>query len=183
MPQRQGKRNGVRTNATIRRNEFEHEANRGDFLIDKRSRTPFSLSKSKRWELLDQNEDQPLPIRKQIPMEMISNSRTSPYCRGGYHGGLFHDFDRARQYQRIDGEKSDIRLEMTDTVDAWIDLAFRKHEYPLQRQLHKRHDTPCKCCLRTGGVFVFRGRGRKSSGKTKGMKSYRRKDWQDEFNL
>ncbi len=52
MPQRQG----VRTNATIRRNEFEHNANRGDFIMDKNNKVPFSLSKSKRWELLDDEE-------------------------------------------------------------------------------------------------------------------------------
>lgn len=183
MPQRQGQRNGIRTNATIRRNEFEHEANRGDFIIDKTNPTPFSLSKSKRWELLEQTEESRLPVRKQIPMQMTSNSKTSPYHRRGYHGGFFEDYDRARQYQSINGKKSNIQLEVSDTIDAWIDLSFRKHEYPLQRQLHKKHETPCKCCLRTGGVFVFRGRGKKSSGKTKGMKSYRWKDWQDEFNF
>lgn len=183
MPQRQGTRHGIRTNATIRRNEFEHDANRGDFIIDKNYPTPLSLSKSKGWQLLDRNEQNQLPVRKQIPMSMTSNSRSSPYHRSGYHGGFFDDFDRARQYQSINGKRTDIQLEMMDTVDAWVDLSFRKHEYPLKRQLHKRHDTPCKCCLRTGGVFVFRGRGKKSSGKTKGMKSYRRKDWEDEFNL
>ena len=94
MPQRQGKRNGIRTNATIRRNEFEHNANRGDFIIDKNNPTALSLSKSKGWQLLDQNKENQLPVRKQIPIHMISNSRTSPYCRGGYHGGLFNDYDR-----------------------------------------------------------------------------------------
>lgn len=183
MPQRQGKRSGIRTNATMRRNEFERNANRGDFIIDKNNPTPISLSKSKGWQLLDQNEANQLPIRKQIPMHMISNSRTSPYCPRGYHGGLFNDYDRARQYQSINGKRSEIQLEIIDTVDVWVDLSFQKHEYPLKRQLYKLHETPCKCCLRTGGVFVFRGRGKKSSGKTKGMKSYRRKNWDDEFNL
>jgi hypothetical protein len=49
---------GLRTHTTIRRNEFEHKANRGDFIIDKNSQVPLSLSKSKRWELLDNEENQ-----------------------------------------------------------------------------------------------------------------------------
>ncbi|CAF4366468.1 unnamed protein product, partial [Adineta steineri] len=66
MPERQGKRQGLRTNATVRRNEFEHKANRGDFLVDKNSEVPLSLSKSNRWKLLDDKEFQ-LPVRKMIP--------------------------------------------------------------------------------------------------------------------
>ena len=93
MPQRQGKRQGIRTNATIRRNEFEHEANRGAFLID-RNLVPLSLSKFKRWQLLDNNENQ-LPVRKMIPPWMTSNSRMGPFGRG-YQGGCFEDDDRAR---------------------------------------------------------------------------------------
>ena len=180
MPQRQGKRQGIRTNATIRRNEFEHEANRGAFLID-RNLVPLSLSKSKRWQLLDNNENQ-LPVRKMIPPWMTSNSRMGPFGRG-YHGGCFEDYDRARQYQSINGKRNNKSIESQETVNEWIDVPFGDCEYPLKRQLHKKHDTPCKCCLRSGGVKVFRGCGKKSSGKTKGMKSYRRKDWNDEFNL
>ncbi|CAF1037210.1 unnamed protein product [Rotaria sp. Silwood1] len=182
MPQRQGKRQGLRTNATVRRNEFEHKAHRGDFLIDKNSRIPFSLSKSKRWELLDDEENQP-PIRKMIPMDMRSNRKNSPFYHVGFPGGDFEDFDRARHYQTINRKRSNVRLEEEEKVTAWIDLSFKDYEYPLQRQLHKNHDTPCKGCLRHGGVIVFRGRGKKSLGKTKGMMSYRRKDWEDEFNL
>jgi hypothetical protein len=182
MPQRQGKRQGVRTNATIRRNEFEHNANRGDFIMDKNNTVPFSLSKSKRWELLDDKEKQ-LPIRKMIPMYMRSNCKSSPFTHGSFFGGFFHDFDRARQYQAVNGKRSNVQLEEQESVDAWIDLSFKDHEYPLKRELGKKHDTPCKGCLARGGVILFRGRGKKSLGKTKGMKSYRRKDWEDEFNL
>ena len=48
MPQRQGKRRGVRTNATIRRNEFERNVNRGEQIQDKINGLFFSLSKYKR---------------------------------------------------------------------------------------------------------------------------------------
>jgi hypothetical protein len=181
MPQRQGKRQGTRTNATIRYNEFEHNANRGTFIMDKNNGVPYSLSKSKRWELLDSQDNQ-LPVRKTIPMEMTSNIKSSPF-RPGYRGGCFLDYNRARRFQAVDGKRTNTQLEEQVTVDTWIDLPFKDHEYPLQRQLHTNHATPCKACLATGGVIVFRGRGKKSSGKTKGMKSYRRKDWNDEFNL
>lgn len=182
MPQRQGKRRGVRTNATVRRNEFEHHANRGDFIINKETAVPLSLSKSNRWELLD-DEDAPLCVRKMLPSSMTSNERASPFWPEGYHGGSFVDYDRARRFQSVNGKRCDVILEEQDEVTTWIDLSFKDHEYPLQRQLGKKHATPCKCCLRTGGVLVFRGRGKKSFCKTKGMKSYRRKDWNDEFNL
>ncbi|CAF1051869.1 unnamed protein product [Rotaria sp. Silwood1] len=182
MPQRQGKRQGLRTNATIRRNKFEHNANRGDFIMDKNSGIAFSLSKSNRWELIDDEENQ-MPIRKMMPMGMRSNCKSSPYWYTGFPGGHFQDFDRARQYQIINEKRSNVQLEKQDTVDAWIDLSFKNHEYPLKRELHKNHDTPCRGCLRSGGVILFRGRGKKSLGKTKGMKSYRRKDWEDELNL
>jgi hypothetical protein len=181
MPQRQGKRQGLKTNATIRRNEFEHNANRGSFIMDKNSDVPYSLSKSKRWELLDSEENQ-LPIRQMIPMQLTSNHKSSPFARA-FPGGFFIDFDRARRYQTVNGKRSNVHLEEEETVDTWIDLPFKNHEYPLKRELRKNHSTPCKACLRTGGVIVFRGRGKKSFGKTKGMKSYRYKDWQDEFNL
>ncbi|UJR09407.1 hypothetical protein I4U23_013649 [Adineta vaga] len=181
MPQRQGKRQGVRTNATIRRNEFERIANRGKFLLEKNNSVPLSLSKSNRWELLNTEENQ-LPIRKMIPMHMTSNSKVSPFARA-FSGGCFEDYDRARQYQLVNGKRNNISLEEQETIDTWIDVPFNDHEYPLKRQLHRKHETPCKGCLARGGVIVFRGRGKKSSGKTKGMKSYRRKDWEDEFNI
>src|SRR5690242_16566248 len=123
MPQRQGKRQGLKTNATIRHNEFEHHANRGDFIIDKNSGVPFSLSKSKRWELLD-NEENQLPIRKMIPMHMTSNCKSSPFGLG-FPGGLFQDFDRARQYQIVNKKRSNIQLEEQETIDTWIDLPFK----------------------------------------------------------
>jgi hypothetical protein len=182
MPQRQGKRQGIRTNATIRRNEFEHNANRGDFIIDKNSEVPLSLSKSKRWELLDDEEKQ-LPIRKMIPMYMTSNCKSSPFTHRSFAGGLFNDYDQARNYQSVNGKRSNIKLDEQESIDAWIDLSFQNHEYPLKRELRKKHGTPCRACLNCGGVIVFRGRGKKSLGKTKGMKSYRRKDWEEEFNL
>ncbi len=69
------------------------------------------------------------------------------------------------------------------SVNTWIDLSFKDYEYPLKRELLKNHNTPCKACLRCGGVRLFHGRGKKSLRKTKGMKSYRHKDWEDEFNL
>lgn len=181
MPQRQGKRRGIRTNGTIRNNEFEQKANRGDFIIEKNTGIPYSLSKSKRWELLN-DEENALPIRKTIPMQMNSNSRESPFHRY-FPGGAFVDVDRARHFQIINGKKDDSELDKQVEVDAWIDLPFKDHEYPLKRELYKNHYTPCKACLRSGGVIVFRGRGDKSSRKTKGMKSYYRKDWDDEFNL
>ncbi|CAF3281354.1 unnamed protein product [Rotaria socialis] len=182
MPQRQGKRQGLRTNATLRHNEFEHKANRGDFIIEKTSGVPFSLSKSKRWELLADENNQ-LPIRKMIPAHMESNSRSSPFWHVGFCGGRFVDSDRARQYQTVNGERSTIQLEQQEAIDEWIDLSFKDNEYPLKRELYKKHYTPCRACLNCGGVILFRGRGKKSSAKTKGMKSYHRKDWQDEFNL
>lgn len=184
MPQRQGKRQGVRTNATIRYNEFEHNANRGDFLLDKNCLVPLSLSKSKRWKLLndDDSEKKQLTIRKTIPLHMTSNEKVSPYARA-FSGGCFVDYDRARRYQSINGNRSNIQLEEQEHIDTWIDLSFKTHEYPLKRELRKNHATPCKGCLARGGVYLFRGRGKKSLGKTKGMKSYRRKDWKDEFNL
>ncbi len=77
MPQRQGKQQGVRTNATIRRNVLEHRANRGDFVMDKNILVPFSLSKSKRWKLLDDEEER-LPIRQMIPMNVTSNINSNP---------------------------------------------------------------------------------------------------------
>ncbi|CAF5211080.1 unnamed protein product, partial [Rotaria magnacalcarata] len=91
--------------------------------------------------------------------------------------------DRARQYQTVNGKRSTIQLEQQETINEWIDLSFKTNEYPLKRELYKNHCTPCKACLNRGGVILFRGRGKKSSTKTKGMKSYHRKDWQDEFNL
>ncbi|CAF1302549.1 unnamed protein product [Adineta steineri] len=182
MPQRQGKRQGIRTNATVRRNEFEHKANRGDFLVDKNSEVPLSLSKSNRWKLLD-DKGCPLPIRKMIPTYMQCNSKSSPFWHAGFPGGHFWDYDRARQYQSVNGKRSNLELEEEETLDTWIDLSFKDYEYPLKRALYKKHDTPCRCCLYRGGVILFRGRGKKSLGKTKGMKSYRHKDWEDEFNL
>lgn len=83
MPQRQGKRNGLKTNATVRRNEFEHKANRGDFIINKNDSVPLSLSKSKRWEILD-DEENSLPICKTIPARMTSNDKSSPYWHVGF---------------------------------------------------------------------------------------------------
>lgn len=181
MPQRQGKRHGVRSNTTIRRNEFERNVNRGEMIQDKSSGVPLSLSKCKRWELLTDSEKK-LPVRKIIPSDAESNVKISPYYRT-FAGGCFRDYDRARNYQSIDGKRRNVQLHDEESVDEWIDVPFKDHEYPLKRQLHKRHDTPCRGCLARGGVIVFRGLGKKSSGKTKGMKSYRRKDWQDEFNL
>ncbi|CAF1517190.1 unnamed protein product [Rotaria sp. Silwood1] len=181
MPQRQGKRNGLRTNTTLRCNEFERKANRGDFIINKETGITLSLSKSKRWQMLD-DEENSFPIRKTIPRHMESNNRPSLYRPASSHAGYFDDFDRARYYQTINSTRCDRKLE-EEPIDSWIDLSFKKHEYPLQRQLYKNHATPCKACLRTGGVILFRGRGKKSSRKTKGMKSYHWKDWQDEFNL
>ncbi len=151
--------------------------------MDKNSQVPLSLSKSKRWELLDDEEKQ-LPIRKMIPMYMTSNSKSSPYTHGSFSGGFFVDYDRARNYQALNGKRSNVQLDEQESVDAWIDLSFKNHEYPLKRELGKKHSTPCKGCLaRGGGVILFRGRGKKSLRKTKGMKSYQRKDWEDEFNL
>lgn len=63
MPQRQGKRHGVRTNATIRCNEFERNVNRREVIQDKIKGLSFSLSKYKHWKLLN-DQEQVLPVRK-----------------------------------------------------------------------------------------------------------------------
>lgn len=181
MPQRQGKRNGLRTNATVRYNEFERKATKGAFIMNKSDGIVLSLSKSQRWELLNDVENE-LPVRKTIPMNMQSNSKVSPYGQS-FPGGPFVDYDRARHFQKINDKIDDTKLEEEESINSWIDLPFKNGEYPLKRQLYKKHATPCKACLRAGGVIVFRGRGDKSSGKTKGMKSYQRKEWRDEFNL
>ena len=181
MPQRQGRRLGVRTNATIRRNEFERHGNPEELLIDKNSQVSLSLSKSKRWELLNDKEQQ-LPIHKMLSIT-TSNCKVSPFRPRYFPGGAFVDYDQARNYQSINGKRSNIDLDKHESIDTWIQLPFENHEYPLKRELRKKHDTPCRGCLAHGGVKLFRGRGKKSFGKTKGMKSYRHKDWEDEFNL
>lgn len=181
MPQRQGKRHGVRTNATIRRNEFERNVNRGGIIEDTNSGIPWSISKHKRWELLTDPE-KTLPVRKIIPLYQESNVKMNLVKRY-FPGGCFRDYDRARNYQSIDGKRRNVQFDIAGTYDEWINLPFKNHEYPLKRQLYRKHDTPCKGCLAQGGIFLFRGRGKKSSGKTKGMKICRRRDWQDEFNL
>ena len=89
MPQRQGKRQGLRTNATVRRNEFEHNANRGDYIMDRG--LPLSLSKSKRWELIDDQENQ-LPVEKMIHMHEESNRKGSPFRHSLFSWWHFHRF-------------------------------------------------------------------------------------------
>jgi hypothetical protein len=44
------------------------------------------------------------------------------------HGRLFHDFNPARQYQTVNGKRSDVPLEEQETIDAWIDLSCLSYD-------------------------------------------------------
>ena len=77
------------------------------------------------------DQEQALPIRKIISPNKESNVKSSPYNHGWFSGGFFRDYDRARDYQLINGKRSNIQVVRDKSIDLWIDLSFKNHEYPL----------------------------------------------------
>jgi hypothetical protein len=173
----EGKKKGIRTSSTIRNNAFDRQYHNFDAYlevktINENKKTKYSdgagtmrisLDKNKNWEKVD---DLNLPTIKyhQISGDKGSYKVTALTNKqpNNYSGGAPYAIEyKGREVEYKTGEDG----------DAVIHLPFDKAEYPLYREYHKIHDGPCICCFQNNGkIWQLKGTGKKSKGKTKGMR-------------
>ncbi|KAL6049609.1 hypothetical protein QOT17_020359 [Balamuthia mandrillaris] len=59
-----------------------------------------------------------------------------------------------------------------------VQQPFEKGQYPLYRETNWKYSTPCKGCLYSyGGIWLTKGMGDKSKGKTKGQHRVKQNEW------
>lgn len=177
----EGRKLGIRTGSTIRKNAFDIDFCKKDhaYIMNiphddiPAYERPFipttSINKHKMWEHIDD-----LHVVKEHDIEMntkssktTTNTDTTPYC---YSGGQPY-------ITCYTGRVIKIKPDIDDT--HVLHKPFKPTEYPMYREYHKKKEAPCLCCLRTDGrIWQLKGLGEKSHPKTKGMKKIHDKQMQ-----
>lgn len=164
-------------NYTIRDNQFDKDyVNLTPIYID-RDGNEHAINKNKNWELLDDPNIKQIKYHRNV-MGNLENSAITHKRNPGYSGGSYGTTKKGRDYVTVDGvrQNSDFRIELQRNC---IILPFDENEYPINREPHILHDSPCKGCFRSNGrIWQLKGLGDKSINKNKGMKKEQQKNFE-----
>lgn len=149
---------------TIRKNSFDRNHLNFNSIYVANDGIEYSLNKHKRWEYLT---EKPIVKYHDDEYEFKNKCLFGRYNSMNSGSGTYSKVYKSKKYITINDKKCD----NFDLKSDFIYVPFQKNEFPLNREPHIRHSSPCKCCFGLHGrMWELKGLGEKSKYKTKGMK-------------
>ncbi|QKF94598.1 hypothetical protein QKU48_gp1140 [Fadolivirus algeromassiliense] len=161
---------------TIRNNKFDKEyINQIPIFIDEND-VKHSINKNKNWELLDDPNIKQIKYHRGVTGDLENTALTHHSNPLGYGGGSYGTIKKGKDYVIVNGQRQNDTFNMNEQTNCIV-LPFQKDEFPINREPHTLHTSPCKCCfINDGRIWQLKGLGEKSLNKNKGMQRERQRD-------
>lgn len=170
----EGKKLGIRTNGTLRRNKYDEKFYKQTPILVNSEEIPISLNKHKNWELLKDQNIKKYKIHNNENLKLEDYSKIKTINAEKTRGDIIPviEIKKVIDYSKeIENNQILSKNVYSITNESHIILPFKKNEYPLFRESGKNYETACPTCFVSDGrMWQLKGLGNKSKNKTKGMK-------------